>query len=70
MSGFQWGDEKMLAAVKNTLRKKPITIRIQERDIQSLKVKAIEQGIPYQTLMSSIVHKYLTGRLVERTDDR
>lgn len=61
---------ELKAAAQNTLRKKPVTIRIQERDIQSLKVRAIEEGIPYQTLMSSIVHKYLTGRLVERTDDR
>jgi predicted DNA binding CopG/RHH family protein len=31
-----------------------------------LKVKALEEGIPYQTLVSSVIHKYLSGQLVEQ----
>ncbi len=50
---------------RNTLRKKPITVRVQERDITRIKVMALEQGIPYQTLVSSILHRYASGRLKE-----
>jgi predicted DNA binding CopG/RHH family protein len=43
---------------KNTLNKtRHISIRISERDLQRLKAKAIDEGIPYQTLASSILHK-------------
>lgn len=59
-STAQW---KQIA--RNTLRKKPITIRVQERDIEGLKVKALEQGIPYQTLVASILHRYVKGTLKE-----
>ena len=50
---------------RNTLRKKPITVRVQERDIARIKAKALEQGIPYQTLVSSILHRYAEGKLKE-----
>lgn len=53
------------AAVRNTLRKKPITVRVQERDIAKIKAKALEQGIPYQTLVASILHRYASGTLKE-----
>ncbi|MCK4540788.1 MAG: antitoxin [Spirochaetales bacterium] len=50
----------------NTLRKdKRVNIRISERDLQSIQRKAIEEGIPYQTLISSLLHKYINGRLVD-----
>lgn len=52
---------------KNTLKKdKRINIRISERDLINLKAKALEEGIPYQTLISSVLHKYLSGKLVEQ----
>ncbi len=51
---------------KRTLRKdKRMNIRISERDLKSLKVKALEEGIPYQTLVSMILHKYVNGKLKE-----
>ena len=53
------------AAVRNTLKKKPNTVRVQEQDIERIKVKALEQGIPYQTLVSSILHRYASGTLKE-----
>lgn len=53
------------AAVRNTFRKKPITVRVQERDIERIKAKALEQGIPYQTLVASILHRYAKGTLKE-----
>jgi predicted DNA binding CopG/RHH family protein len=44
---------------------KNINIRINEMDLSSLKRNAEEEGIPYQTLIASVLHKYLSGRLVD-----
>ena len=43
-----------------------INIRISNRDLQVLKKRALAEGIPYQTLVSSILHKYVDDRLVDR----
>ncbi|MFH1674930.1 MAG: antitoxin [Pseudomonadota bacterium] len=43
-----------------------MNIRIAKRDLNALKVKAIEEGIPYQTLVSSLIHKYLSGQLIDK----
>jgi predicted DNA binding CopG/RHH family protein len=43
-----------------------VNIRLPKRDVTAIKVKAMEEGIPYQTMMASILHKYVTGRLVEK----
>jgi len=43
-----------------------VNIRITNQDLFALKEMAFEDGIPYQTLMSSILHKYVTGRLIDR----
>ena len=54
--------KKAIAAARNTLRKdKRINLRLTQKDYHQIKIKAIEEGIPYQTLISSIVHKYLNG---------
>ncbi|MBM9500277.1 antitoxin [Leptospira sp. 201903071] len=59
--------KKFKSAAKNTLLKdKRMNIRIAGKDIQLLKTKALEIGIPYQTLVSSILHQYVTGKLKER----
>jgi len=51
---------------KNTLKKdKRINIRLSSSDLQMLKSTAAELGMPYQTLVSSILHQYVTGRLVQ-----
>ena len=51
---------------RNTLLKsKRINIRISERDLINLKAKSLEEGIPYQSLISSVLHKYVNGKLVE-----
>ncbi len=44
---------------------KRINIRISERDLTALQKRAIREGIPYQTLVSSVLHKYVSGILVE-----
>ena len=51
---------------KNTLRKdKRVNIRISSNDLTDIQLKAVEEGIPYQTLMTSVLHKFVTGRLIE-----
>lgn len=45
-----------------------ITLRVSSADLEGIQTKAIEEGIPYQTLIASILHKYVTGRLVDRKD--
>jgi len=52
-------------AAKATLRKRPVTVEIQERDIRKLEQIAIERGVPYQTLVSSVLHLYAAGLLRE-----
>jgi predicted DNA binding CopG/RHH family protein len=41
-------------------------IRISEKDLLALQKHAVREGLPYQTLVSSVLHKYVTGALVER----
>jgi predicted DNA binding CopG/RHH family protein len=43
-----------------------VNIRLSARDLEGMQARAIEEGIPYQTLMSSVLHKYVSGKLVER----
>ena len=56
--------KKYKASAKATFYKdKRINIRISKKDLDELRKKAIEEGLPYQTLISSVLHKYITGRL-------
>ena len=45
---------------------KRVNIRLSEKDVASFKKQALQEGIPYQTLLASILHKYLSGRLIEK----
>lgn len=59
--------ERAMAAARNTLKKdKRINLRLSQKDYHQIQIKAIEEGIPYQTLISSLVHKYLNGSLNPR----
>jgi len=52
---------------KNSLKKdKRINIRLSSTDLELLKTTAAELGLPYQTLVSSVLHQYVTGRLVQK----
>jgi len=44
-----------------------MNIRISKKDLNALKIRAIEEGIPYQTLVARIIHKYLQDSLIEKT---
>jgi predicted DNA binding CopG/RHH family protein len=56
----------MKAATETALKDYRINVRISKRDVEALKTKALEEGIPYQTLVTSILHKYVTGKLNEK----
>ena len=43
-----------------------VNIRISKKDLEALQKRALEDGIPYQTLMASVLHKYVSGRLFEK----
>jgi predicted DNA binding CopG/RHH family protein len=53
---------------KNTAARKAITLRLQQRDIERLKVIALQRGLPYQTLVASVLHQFANGDLKERRD--
>ena len=54
-------------AARNTFNKtRRVNLRMTERDFNLAHSRAREEGIPYQTLLSSVIHKYLSGRLTER----
>ncbi|MCI0565515.1 MAG: hypothetical protein MN733_44190 [Nitrososphaera sp.] len=43
-----------------------INIRLSSRDLRSLQARALMEGIPYQTLVSSVLHKFVDGQLVDK----
>lgn len=52
---------------RQTLRKdKRVNIRISSMVLEELQARAVEDGMPYQTLISSILHRFITGRLIEK----
>ena len=46
-------------------KKERINIRVSAYDLSLIKEKAFEEGLPYQTLISSVLHKYVTGKLLD-----
>ena len=60
--------EAIKATARNTLVKdKRITIRLYDHDYKGIQKKALEMGIPYQTLISGIIHRYIEGDLISKT---
>ncbi len=43
-----------------------VNIRVSTQDVADIQARAVEEGMPYQTLMASVLHKFATGRLIER----
>jgi predicted DNA binding CopG/RHH family protein len=57
---------KFRAAARATaLKDRRVNIRLSSGDLSDIQIKALEEGIPYQTLIASVLHKYVTGRLTE-----
>jgi predicted DNA binding CopG/RHH family protein len=68
ISDLQKEIEKSKDIARATLRKdQRMNIRISKKDLDALKIRAIEEGIPYQTLVSRIIHRYLMGGFIEKT---
>jgi len=69
MEAFERGDflvdEKETKRMKEKLSNaRNVTIHMQQEDIDGMKAKAAEAGIPYQTLINSIIHRYLNGGII------
>ena len=59
---------RLKAAARATgIKDKRVNIRLSSGDLQDIQARALQEGMPYQTLIASILHKYVTGRLEERT---
>ncbi len=60
---------KFKAAARATaIKDRRVNIRLSSGDLSDIQIKALEEGIPYQTLIASVLHKYVSGRLTERPD--
>jgi predicted DNA binding CopG/RHH family protein len=58
---------RMREAARATARKdERVNVRLSRRDLQALRARALEEGIPYQTLIASVLHRFVSGRLVDR----
>lgn len=60
--------EKLKAAARATaIKDRRVNIRLSSIDLSDIQVKALEEGVPYQTLIASVLHKYVTGRLLDKS---
>lgn len=78
LSAYESGQLKRTATSEASLRRyrdyaratltknRRVNIRVSTQDIADIQARAVEEGLPYQTLMASVLHKFATGRLVER----
>ncbi|MCJ7471352.1 MAG: antitoxin [Actinobacteria bacterium] len=60
--------KKIETIIENSSKKKVITLRLNENDLERIKSIAESEGIPYQTLISSVMHKYVKNRLVDKNE--
>lgn len=77
LTSFEKGEWQSVADLKGTIARyassassalvkdKRINIRLSSRDLEEVQTRAAEEGMPYQTLIASVLHKYVSGRLVE-----
>lgn len=66
IENFRAEKRNLEAAARKTFQKeKRINIRISSRDLEKLQKRAILERIPYQTLIASTLHKFVTGKLKE-----
>ncbi|AJF06283.1 hypothetical protein [Geoalkalibacter subterraneus] len=54
------------AAQATSLKDRRVNIRLSSPDLRDIQARALEEGVPYQTLIASVLHKYVSGRFVER----
>lgn len=67
VKGLRRATGRYAAAARRTLRKTArMNIRIAEADLAGLQAKAAQEGLPYQTLVASVLHKYVSGQLAAK----
>jgi predicted DNA binding CopG/RHH family protein len=54
------------AARATFIKNRRVNIRLSAADLMDIQARAYEEGVPYQTLIASVLHKYVAGRLQER----
>ena len=59
-------DQMRAAARATAIKDQRINIRLSTGDLRDIQTKALQEGMPYQTLIASILHKYVTGKFAER----
>ena len=66
LKNFREERRRLEEAARNVLQKdRRINIRISSRDLERIKKRAVKEGMPYQTLIASTIHKFVTGKLKE-----
>jgi len=60
-------DQFKAAARATSVKDRRVNIRLASPDLYDIQARALEEGVPYQTLIASILHKYVSGRLMEKT---
>ena len=64
--GWQARANSLLRYAKATFRKdRRLNIRLSSKDLEAIQKRALAEGLPYQTLIASLLHKYASGRLKE-----
>ena len=59
--------QRMRASARATaIKDKRVNIRLSSMDLLGIQARALEDGMPYQTLIASVLHKYVTGKLAEK----
>lgn len=66
VDNFEELKKKFEKWAKNHNKKRKITLNLHERNINLLKLEAEKEGIPYQTFIQSVLHKYVTHQLIEK----
>ena len=60
--------ERLKATARATaIKDRRVNIRLSSIDLSDIQVRALEEGVPYQTLIASVLHKYVSGRFVEKS---
>ena len=60
--------KKIESIIASAKKNKAISLRIANYDLEKLKEKAELEGLPYQTLITTVLHKYITNQLFERDE--
>lgn len=66
------GDEraKVESIIERSRKNRPVNLRMSEFDLELIKKRAQAEGLPYQTLINMVIHKYVTDQMVDREELR